>query len=173
MAGFRKDKTTAAQTAANVAGGVASALIAAGKVTTVAKAAEAVTTVFDELFDKLGPVVEGDNEVFAAAEAEAEKAAPKKAASKSSGSKSKSSGSKGGGKTFTKDEALELELNSGKFKGVTIGEVLEMDEDEAAEHNHREGEAGRTYVEWLATDANPNTFTRNAAVAALEPSDED
>jgi len=162
--GFRKDKTTAAQTASNTAGVITAANIAATDGMTASAAAKYAVTVFEALFEVLSPVVDADNKLFA----EQEEAAP--APKSSGGSKTKSSGGSGrsgGGKKFTLDEALELELNSGKFKGQTLGDVYNMDADEAAEYGHREGEAGKSYVKWLTTEKNPNSYTRDAALALI------
>jgi hypothetical protein len=162
--GFRKDKTTAAQTAANVAGAVTAANIAATDGMTASAASKYVNTIFEGLFELLAPVVDADNEVFAAQD---EAAPAAKAAS--SGGKRSTGGAKtsGTGKKFTLEEAMELELNSGKFKGQTLGDVYAMDEDEAAEYGHREGEPGKSYVKWLTTEKNPNSYTRDAAKAII------
>jgi hypothetical protein len=160
--GFRKDKTTAAQTAANVAGAVTAANIAATDGMTATAAAKYVVTVFEALFEQLGPVVEADNLVFA----EQDEVAPvRKSTTRSSGSTS--SGSTGGGKKFTAEEAAELVLNSGKYKKQTLGAVYQMDADEAAEYGAREGEGGKEYVQWLTTEKNPNSYTRDAAKALI------
>lgn len=160
--GFRKDQTTAAQTAANVAGVIVSSLVAAGVVKTAAAASKATLEVFQTLFGDettLQAVVIADNEVFAAQD----DAAP----AKSSGSKTSSKSTSKSNKAISLEDARSMELKSGKFKGVTLGEVYDMSADEAAEYNHRDGERGRTYITWLATDKNPNDFTRKFAAALL------
>lgn len=160
---FRKDRTTAAQTAANVAGGIVSALVSAQDIT--AKDVEAkLVSVFDAIFERLGPVVDADNLVFEAAEA----AAPAKSTTSSSSS---SSSKPKGEKKFTLEEARDLVLARGVFKDLTMGEVYDMDAAEAGTHGHREGEAGATYVRWLSTEANKNGFTRAAAKAIVASED--
>jgi len=156
---FRKDKTTAAQTSANVAGVVTGAFIAAGVVKTVAKAEEAVVAVFKALFAELGPVVEDDNKVFEAAEQTS-------TGSTTSKPKSKKDDDEDG--TNAEDPG-DVRLKGGKFKGCTISEVYEMDADEAGEtYGYREGEPGSAYIDWLATSANPNKFTRDKSKAFLK-----
>lgn len=160
---FRKDVTTAAQTSANVAGEITSALIAAGAVKTATKAAEAAVEVYQALIAELRPVVEADNKVFEAAEA----GESKSGGSKKSYSKSKKSDDDEDGTNA--DDPGDVRLKGGKFKGCTIREVYEMDADEAGDtYGHREGEAGSTYIDWLSTAQNPNKFTRDKSKAFLK-----
>ncbi len=154
MAGFRKDKTTAAQTSANVAGGVTQSLIAAGLITDVAEAKAAVVELTESLLGVLGPVVDADNALFAEVEAAAPATTSKsKAKSNSAGSGSNDVGS--------------LELNSGKFAGQTIAAVYEMDEETASSQFAYAKGPGSAYIKWLTTQANPNPYTRDKAAEFL------
>lgn len=159
---FRKDKTTAAQTSANVAGEVTSALIATGAIKTSKTAAAAVVEVYTALFAELGPVVEEDNAGFE----EAEKAG---GGSKPSGGSKKSYKKDDDEDGTNSEDPGDIKLKGGKFKGCTFREVFEMGVEEAGDtYGHREGEAGATYIEWLATSSNPNKWTRDKAKAFLK-----
>lgn len=160
MASFRKDKTTGAQTALNAAGSVTAALVTAGKVTTLPKAIEALVSLFEAGLEGISPIVDADNELFAAVEA----AAPAAPAAKSSGGGAKRA-SKGGAKPA--DAAGSLSMNSGPFKGQTIEDIYGFDAETAREqYGYTRGE-GADYVSYLSTEENPNSYTRDAATAFL------
>lgn len=170
---FIKDKATSANAAIMSSSDIVAALVTAGKVTTVAKAVEAAETLFDAFLVKAGEVVDADNEAFAAADTRGG-GDDEKPARKSSGSSSKSSTSKGKGsskRAITAEDAATLELNSGPFKGLTMGEVMDLDEEAAEEYEYDKG-TGADYIGWLATSRNPNDFTR-ARAKALVAADED
>jgi hypothetical protein len=167
MAGFRKDKTTAAQTAANVAGQVTSALVAQGSLDNGADAAaEAVVHIFNELFAVMGPVVDADNALFAEVEAATPAPAPK-ASGGSKGSSSrgrKTGGGKGG--DITLEDALNLELTGrGVFAGETLRDVLSLSTEQCdSDYGYGDGEKdGRDYIAYLATERNKNGYTRERA----------
>jgi len=160
VSGFRKDKTTAAQTSANVAGGVVTALITAGSplVTTLAEIDTALVKLTTAVLGVLGPIVDGDNALFASVEQ----------ADAKSGTGASTSAAKKGGEAHP-DDPGDIELRSGKFKGCTIREVFEMDAETAgAKYSHRAGEGGDSYITWLSTAKNPNDFTRGKALAFIE-----
>jgi hypothetical protein len=163
---FRKDKTTAAQTAANVAGAVASAALTKGVVQHADEAAENAVVVFDALFERLGPVVEADNIVFAEAEGESAAKPAKSGGNRStSGSRTRKTsggGRKGGRGKVTLEDALSTELIYGAFEGVTLGNLVNISVDEAEEsYGYGEGERdGRDYIAWLAGDTNENEYTQ-------------
>lgn len=165
MAGFRKDRTTAAQTSANVSGAVTGALIAAGIITTTEAAKEAVVDIFEALFDRLGPVVDADNELFAAVEAEAAAADASKPKSTKAAARQQAKAQTGDGEDS--EDLGDIVLKSGKFKGCTLREVYMMSPEEASAYGHRPGEPGLTYIKWLATAGNPNKWTRARAEAFL------
>lgn len=150
MAGFRKDKTTAAQTAANVAGGVTGSLISAGVVDSVTSAAASVVEIFKALFAELGPVVDADNALFEAVE--------------NAGGGAKASAALPAAKS---DDPGDTILPGGKFKGMSIADVHGLSEDDAKAKGHTYG-SGATYIEnYVATDKNTNQTTRDAAKAYL------
>lgn len=152
MAGFRKDKTTAAQTAANVAGAVTVARIASGEFAAGEDINTALVGTFQALYGELAPVVDGDNALFA----EVEAAAPSTA------------------KATKKAETVvdpaapgDTVFTGGKFKGQSIKDVYEMSEDAAKSFGHQYG-AGSSYVtNYVATDKNSNEATRQAAQAYI------
>ena len=155
MAGFRKDKTTGAQTALNVAGEVTAALVAAGKVTTVAKAVDALGELFAQGFDQVGPVVDADNEVFAAVDAAGGGSKPK--AEKKASSKSDDDGPQFKGDA---DEAGEMAFKTGKFKTLTIAEVDALDKEDAEAYDY--SGSGSDYLDFIGSDKNKNSYTRSA-----------
>lgn len=157
MAGYRKDKTTVAQTALNGASEVAAALVGAGLIKTVEEADAYINSRFESTFALLAPIVDADNALFA----ETEAVSP----AKSSGSKTVKASKPGA-------TPGETEFDGGKFKGCTISEVYAMTEDVAKNtYGHQYG-AGSTYIlNYVATDKNTNPTTREAAkqfLAALE-----
>jgi hypothetical protein len=156
---FRKDKTTAAQTAANVAGNVAAAALTVGAVEREG-VVELVLETFDALFSRMSPIVEEDNAGFAAAEA----ASPAPAASARSGKTG--GGSRGNGNRKPDLEfARTMTLKGGAFGGVTLEGLLDIDAETAeAEYGYGDGErGGREYLSWLASDKNTYDYTRERA----------
>jgi hypothetical protein len=152
MAGFRKDKTTVAQTAANTAAEVTAALVTAGVIKSTAKADEYLESRYNATLALLTPVVDADNELFAKVEGQ-DKPAPRGG---------------GGRKPATPSEPGEVVFFGGKFKGCTIAEVMAMSEETAKEvHGHPYGD-GSTYIKnYVATDKNTNETTREAAKSYL------
>ena len=174
---FIKDKTTAAQTSANVAGVVTSALIAKGLVD-LESAGDAVTGVFEALFERLGPVVDADNQKFAA---EDNGGGGGKYAAKSSGSSStprssktgggsKYKGKSGGSGKISDASARTLELSWGSFEGVELGTLLSISaEDAEKDFGYGDGErSGTDYLTWLASDGNKNEFVQSRARVILD-----
>lgn len=156
---FRKDRTTAAQTALNSSASIVTGLVTQGAIATVASAKKALVELYQTAFAEIGPVVDSDNEVFAAAE-QAEGSKPRS----STKTASKANGSKTAKKDSVPDDAGEFILSGGKFKDLTIAEIYAMDAEEAGKtYGHREGEAGSTYVGWLASERNNNEIRREAA----------
>lgn len=166
---FRKDKTTAAQTSANVAGSVVTALIEKGELKSVDEVAEAVTDIFSAVFEELSPIVEADNKVFEEAE-KSDSGTSSGGGSKSSSRGRKTSGgrkggSRGGSSSITLEDALSMELSGGAFEGETLGAVLKLSAEECDEDfDYGDGERnGRDYISWLASDKNKNEYTQRRA----------
>lgn len=172
MAGFRKDHTTAAQTSANAAGVVVGAMVAKGITKDAGEAADAVVVIFDALFERISPIVDSDNALFA--EVDAAQAASKPAKNTTTtgdkaytvsrgGTKGKSSG----GAAFKGDlgDALSLVLNFGAFEGKTLEDLKGIDADDASEnYGYRDGDAdGTDYLKWLAGAKQKNGYVQGAA----------
>jgi hypothetical protein len=157
---FIKDRTTSANAAIMSSADITAALINAGVIKTVAVAERAAVGIAETYLKFAGPVVEADNAAFAAAESNGGSKTAK------SRTESKSTSSSRGGSDISLTAAQDLELNSGPFKGVTLGEVYDMNETEAAEYDYKRG-AGSDYVKWLSGSRNPNDFTRKFAKALL------
>lgn len=168
---FRKDKTGAAQTAANAAATLVSAF--AESFDDFDAAIAAYHDLRSDIFDDLGEVVDADNEVFAAAEkADGGSKSSGRSNKRSSGSGSKrntrkTGGRRGGGSGFKGDldDALNMKLKFGAFEGETLQTVLEADVDTCDDdYGYGDGERdGRDYISWLAGDSNENDFVRTAA----------
>lgn len=161
---FRKDKTTAAQTAFNAGAAVAAGLAASGSITTGDEALAVIKTIAEGLFGEsttLAAVVDGDNKLFA----ETEAAAPAAKKSYSPSGTSTNSGPK-----VTLEDARATVFNFGKFKGQALGDVYDMPASKAQEFGHGEGDkAGKTYVQWLAKTTDEKTgFMRRRAQVILE-----
>lgn len=160
---FRKDKTTAAQTAFNAGAAVAAGLAASGSITDADEALKVIRTVAAGIFGSdttLSTVVDGDNELFEKTEA----AAPAKKSYSPSGTSTNS------GPKVTLEDARATVFNFGKFKGQALGDVYDMPASKAQEFGHGEGDkAGKTYVQWLAKTTDEKTgFMRRRAQVILE-----
>ena len=163
MAGFRKDKTGVAQTAANSASTYIAALATAGLLTDAKVAAKEFKTHYENVFAELALVVEADNEMFAALDA-TEAARP----AKSGGGRSyppRNSGGGGGGGTVSIEDALATTFNFGAFKDLTIGEVLDLDEDGTSDYGYQK--SGRSYIAWVSKNKD-NPFMAKRAKVVLD-----
>jgi hypothetical protein len=165
MAGFRKDQTGVAQTAANTAATMVAAAITAGIIGDMEVAKTEFDRIREATFADLKSVVDTDNELFAAVEA----AAPAKSSSSSSGEKTYADPSL--------EQALNTELSFGAFKGVKLSRVIEMTDAERAEYGYEKGAtAYLTYLSKLdkvseadaAKGRKPNTFIASRAKVILE-----
>lgn len=168
MAGFRKDKTGAAQTAANAAAQLVSAF--AGSFDAFGDAVEAYNELREDIFKDLAKTVDADNEMFAEAEkggGGSRSSSRRERTSKREGKTgSRGRKSSGGGKSsISLDDALNMELNFGAFEGVTLGELLDKDAEECDEEfAYGDGERdGTDYLAWLASDKNKNEFVQRRA----------
>lgn len=160
MAGFRKDETGVAQTAANSASTVIAAAVAAGILKTEAAIKKAFDTHYTNVFTALSEVVQKDNEMFEKLDAQ-EAAKPAK-----SGGNRSTGGSKGGsGGTVSVDDALGTTFNFGAFKDLTIGEVLDMDAEATSDYGYDKG--GKAYITWLAKSRD-NAFMAKRAKVVLD-----
>lgn len=142
-------KTNVLQSAIKAAAELTSAEVAAG---ITGPSQEEVQARFNQLrgplFEELAAQVDADNALFAANDS---------GSSKGGGSK-RSSGGKGsaGGGEPTLDEAKDMVLNFGAFKTVTLGEVLGLTAEQAADYGYGEGDKdGRAYITWLANNKDP------------------
>lgn len=174
MTGFRKDRTTAAQTAANSSAQVTAALVTAGVITDADEAMEFNGRLYAQTFSELGSVVEQDNEMFAKVEAEAPKSSGRSGGSrKSGGSKGKSgSGRKVNGVPVL-DDPGSMELKFGAFKGLSLYEVYDLDGDQCADYGYPKNDpgskSGRDYVLWVSKNEDENAeYARAQALAFLE-----
>ncbi len=67
------------------------------------------------------------------------------------------------------DAALSVQLNYGAFKGLTLGEVLKMSPQQAAEYGYGDGnKSGRDYIRWLAAPHQENKFLQRRARTIIE-----
>jgi hypothetical protein len=158
------------QTAMNAAATITAAATTAGLLKTTAAVKKAFDETYESILEELAAQVETDNELLAEQEGDQEKKKParkpggaRSSTKSTNGSKTSRSSSGGRGKKFTVDEAGDIELNFGQFKGCTVAEVYDMDEEAAEEYGYDRG-SGQEYIEWLAESSN-NKFIKDAASA--------
>lgn len=172
--GFRKDKTTVAQTAANNAGNIVAALATAGIVKTAAAAQKAFDELYGGFYGPLAEVVDADNEMFAEQEKADAKSGGGRSSSRSGGSRK---GGSGGSAAPSLQDSLDMVLNFGAFKTLTLSEVLDLDAEGAQEYGYGEGDkTGRQYVEWLAKNTDPKAkyaATRAAVIVESQRAESD
>lgn len=169
---FQKTQTEAYQTSTNGAVALTGILVEQGGVEpSVESVLAIVRAIRDELFKDISSIVAEDNAML---RAEAASSSPLKTYTEThtqnlgGGGNFKRAGTdSAGGKVFSKEEGLALVLNFGKFKGLTVGAILDMPASVAEEFGYTTG-PGRTWVEWLAGDSEPKRdFAKRAAIAAL------
>lgn len=162
MAGFRKDETGVAQTAANSASTVISAMVTAGILDTEAKVKKAFEDHYTNVFATLSEVVQRDNEMFE--KLDAQEASKPRPSGGGGGWQKKSGGGRGGG-DLSVDDALATVFNFGAFKDLTIGEVLGMDSEATTDYGYEKG--GRAYITWLAKSKD-NAYMAKRAKLVLD-----
>lgn len=159
--GFRKDKTTVAQTAANAAATVTAALVTAGCIQDPEAADEYFNSLWTRVFGLLGVVVDTDNDMFAEQEEKEKKAPSRRAWSKG----------KAKGTSITFEDAAATALGFGKFgskdengqpSGVTLGELLNMSEADCAKYGY-DGD-GIKYLKYLEKNEGNRYIARRAHI---------
>lgn len=164
---FQKDKTGAAQTAANAAATVVAAFSDSFK--NFDAAVEAYNELRESIFTDLATIVDEDNEMFKANDTGGSKSSGSRRESKTGGGSKRSSGGsrKGGGSSskVTLDDALDLVLNFGAFEGEKLGDILGFDADQCDDdYGYGDGERdGRDYIKWLAGRNNKNEYVQRRA----------
>lgn len=142
-------KANLKQTAVNAATSLVAAYASAGLVSGV----EQARAEFDAEVDR----------VFTALVAEYDEAADAPRPRSGGGGGGRSSG--GGGSSITVETARDTVLNYGKFAGVKLGVVFDMDGDATSEYGYGEGDkTGRDYVKWLAGNKENQFLQRRAKV---------
>jgi len=137
------------QSALKAAAEIVSALVNVKVIKTEDEAMKVLATIRTEAFDDLKAVADSEP-------------------------KQQSSG--GGGSRFPKAdpaeklaEALATEMNSGKFKGQTIGNIFKFDGPQAEAFGYGKGDkTGRDYAAFMAGDGNPNQYTRRRFALVVE-----
>ncbi|MEM2973347.1 MAG: hypothetical protein QXS50_04275 [Candidatus Caldarchaeum sp.] len=127
---YRVSKTSALQTAIKAAVDIAIAELNAGLVNNHDEVMALVDSLKQQFTDELYPMVEEDNALQAASDA---------AASRSTGGSSRP--------PVSLQDALNTVLNFGAFKGLTLGDVANMDATETA--TYTQGKYSKSGVEWL------------------------
>jgi hypothetical protein len=148
------------QTATNASAQVTAGLAQAGLFGDTDEAVSFFEGLRDSTFENLSVEAEKNNEAL-------RKDEDSKPAKRSTGSKGKSKGSKGGNKTFTAEEAGEVELAFGKFRGATIAEVASLTAEEADEDYGYTTGPGRTWLEWAEENATSD-YIKDAISAYLK-----
>ncbi len=74
----------------------------------------------------------------------------------------------GSGKGISVEDARDTVYNFGKFAGVKLGVILDMDGEKCAEYGYGEGEkSGKDYIKYLARN-DQNGFIQKRAKVLLE-----
>jgi hypothetical protein len=162
---FQKDKTGAAQTAANAAATIVAAY--SDNFKSFSEVVEAYNDLRAELFSDLAEVVDADNKMFRDNDSGGAAKSERKSSSSSSRAKKTSGGGRKGGSSskVTLDDALDLVLNFGAFEGEKLGDILGYDAETCDEdYAYGDGERdGKDYISWLASDRNKNEYVQRRA----------
>ena len=151
-------ETNILQSAIKAAAQVTAALIQVGDDDAKSDPLGVMNTISDDLFAKLKEKADSDNKML---EADAAKSSPPR----SSGYRSGGGSFGGGGGNVESDGSMKLSW--GKFKGLTIAEIYELDEDAAGEYGYQK--PGRAWVEWLAKNKDAKLgYSVKRAAAFLE-----
>jgi hypothetical protein len=152
------DRVFRAQTATNAAATVTAAMVSAGVIgagdSAVAEKFSAVRAEALEFLDNIA----------------ASSPAPAQQQQRGGGQRRQGGGQ---GSSITLEASLAMDLTGGKFKGKTLGELLKMSAQEAFDtygYQDRDGNprSGRDYVDYLASELNPNEFSRRRAIKVIE-----
>lgn len=152
-------RSSLGQSAVKNAGIVVSAELAAGLIDGTEEADERFIAVRDREYAYLEELAKADDAAY-----EAVADAPKSERPSGRTGSSKPAG-RGGSKTkkFSLEEAEELEMNSGAFKGAKLGDVVTLDKDTAYQSYGYTNGSGEDFIAWLSSTENRNGFTRAAA----------
>jgi hypothetical protein len=138
------------QSALKGAAEVIGALVNAKVIKTVDDARQGLFGLRDELFADLKAIADAE---------------PKQESS-SGGGRSNSRYSKTSDADKLKD-ALSTAMRSGPFQGETMGAIFGFDQEQAESFKYTKG-TGRDYIAFLATERNPNEYTRRRAAAIVD-----
>lgn len=147
-------ETNLLQSAIKAASQVTAALITAGDDDAKVDPQAVMNTIADDLFSQLKAKADADNEQL------------KQEAKDNPQPRGGGGGNyrKGGGNV---ESDGSMKLTWGKFKGHTIAEIYEMDEDEAGALGY--DKAGAAWVEWLSKNRDPKSkYSADRAKAFLD-----
>lgn len=139
-------KANLRQTSFNVAATLVAAEVAAGFHADTASAREAFYGISLEVFSQLVAELAAESESGQAEERPKASQRPKPKASST--------------------DPRDIVLKYGSFAGLTLGQVLDLSAEEAAEYGY--GKSGRDYIKWLASPRQENKFLQTAAKAIIE-----
>lgn len=153
---FSTGKTSALQTAVKAAVDLAIAELNAGFIGDRAELDEAVAKRTGDFTAILFPQVEEDNATYASS------------GGGYSGGSSHSAGASNRSLP-TVDEAKNMVLNFGAFKGLTLGQVVGMTADEVKKYTGgKQKSEGRSYVEWMTRQTDPKAqYSSARAIVVL------
>lgn len=151
------------QTATNASAQVTAGLAQAGLFGDTDEAVSFFEGLRDSTFENLSAEAEKNNEALR----KEDDSKPAKRSSGGSKGRKSGGGSKGGNKTFTAEEAGEVELAFGKFRGATIAEVASLTAEEADEDYGYTTGPGRTWLEWAEENATSD-YIKDAISAYLK-----
>lgn len=152
---YATSKTSAMQTALKAAVDIAAAELGAGLIATQPDVNARIDVLRNDFFGVLEPLVQEDQ-------------------AKESSRPARSGGglqSGGAGAPFSIDDAKTTVLNFGAFKGLTLGEVVNLSEDEAKAYSGgRYQRSGMQWLKWAAGSKEPKMafVAKRAAVLVTE-----
>lgn len=135
--------TNLLQSAIKAASQVTAALITTGDADAVADPQAVMDSISKDLFAQLKEKAEKDNEQL--------KADDRPAPGGGGGNWKRGGG--GGNRDIKVTDDGSLKLTWGKFKGLTIAQVFELDESQAEEYGYQK--SGAAWLEWVAKNKEP------------------
>ena len=150
------------QTAVNAASAITAALINAGVVGSEDEADETQARFQEKFFAALSAEAEKNNADIEKEDAEGNRPS---GSSRPSGGRKGGKGDSGGKKTFTVDEAGDVELRFGAFEGCTVKEVYGFSKKDAEDYGY--DKPGKKWLEW-AEENSTSGYLRDAIKAYVE-----
>jgi hypothetical protein len=151
---YGPSRTSALQTAYNAAATIVAAELSAGLIASSENVLVELAALKDTIFGEISAVVE-EEDVSAAVN------------SGTYGLPNGGGSSRGFNPPSSKDEALNTKLTFGKFKGLTIGETMQLSDQQAAGYGYVDKagnpKTGLQWLEWVSKNDKPEAARIRAA----------